>query len=74
MTPLAPQESAPGHAAGGAGTPEARARRNIDRLLTAAGWHLCGARDENLHATPGVAVREFCIAPRPGELAFALPA
>jgi len=39
-------------------TPEARARVKIDVMLTAAGW-VVQSRDElNLHAGPGVAVRE----------------
>ena len=39
--------------------PEQQARIEIDRLLTAAGWHVCGVRDVDLHAARGVAVREF---------------
>lgn len=39
-------------------TPEARARTKIDAMLGAAGW-VVQSRDElNLHAGPGVAVRE----------------
>ncbi|MBX3673101.1 MAG: DEAD/DEAH box helicase family protein [Burkholderiales bacterium] len=41
------------------GTPEAQARQEIDRLLEAAGWHVCDARAVNLHAARGVAIREF---------------
>ncbi len=37
---------------------EARARVLIDRQLEAAGWHVQDARDINLFAGPGVAVRE----------------
>ena len=40
-------------------TPEAHARQTIDALLTAAGWHVCGVVDVNIHAAVGVAVREF---------------
>ena len=39
-------------------TPEARARIKIDAMFSAAGW-VVQSRDElNLHAGPGVAVRE----------------
>ncbi|MGI9026527.1 MAG: hypothetical protein ACR2GP_13305 [Burkholderiaceae bacterium] len=40
-------------------TPEALARMEIDRLLQAGGWHVCGMRDANLYAALGVAIREF---------------
>ncbi len=43
-------------------TPEAQAREEIDRLLTAAGWHVCGVKDANIHAARGVAIREFALA------------
>ncbi|MEW5771094.1 MAG: DEAD/DEAH box helicase family protein [Pseudomonadota bacterium] len=43
--------------------PEAEARENIDKLLTAAGWHVCDAAAANIHAARGVAIREF---PLPG--------
>jgi type I restriction enzyme R subunit len=39
--------------------PEAQARENIDRLLIAAGWHVCDMTDANMHAAKGVAIREF---------------
>jgi type I restriction enzyme, R subunit len=39
--------------------PEAQARENIDRLLVAAGWHVCDMDDANIHAEQGVAIREF---------------
>ena len=42
--------------------PEQQARGNIDRLLQAAGWHVCDADVVNIHAL-GVAIREF---PLPG--------
>jgi type I restriction enzyme, R subunit len=38
---------------------EQRARENIDRLLTAAGWHVCDADKVNIHAARGMAIREF---------------
>ena len=38
---------------------ELEARGNIDRLLAAAGWHLCDATNANIHAARGVAIREF---------------
>lgn len=40
-------------------TPEAQARVQIDQLLQAAGWHVCHMADVDLHATQGVAIREF---------------
>jgi len=43
--------------------PEQQARGNIDRLLEAAGWHVCDAAAANIHAARGVAIREF---PLPG--------
>lgn len=61
MTYSAAQESSPGQTSGGGGTPEERARRNIERLLGAAGWHVCGVRDGNIHAARGVAIREFSL-------------
>jgi type I site-specific restriction endonuclease len=39
--------------------PEERARRDIDRLLTAAGWAVQDVAEANIHATRGVAIREF---------------
>lgn len=39
--------------------PEQLARGNIDRLLQAAGWHVCDAAAANIHAARGVAIREF---------------
>jgi type I restriction enzyme, R subunit len=42
--------------------PEAQARKEIDRLLQAAGWHVCGMKDANIHAKRGVALREFPLA------------
>ncbi len=40
-------------------TPELEARQNIDRLLIAAGWHVCDAANANIRAARGVAIREF---------------
>jgi type I site-specific restriction endonuclease len=40
-------------------TPEAVARENIDRQLTAAGWVVQSIPDLNLYAGRGVALREF---------------
>jgi len=39
--------------------PEAQARQDIDRKLTASGWLVQDRADLNLGAGPGVAVREF---------------
>ncbi len=39
--------------------PEQDARQEIDRLLTAAGWHVCSFKQANIHAARGVAIREF---------------
>ena len=40
-------------------TPEAKARQSIDALLEQAGWHVCDMADANIHASRGVALREF---------------
>ena len=40
-------------------TPEQRARTNIDRLLELSGWTVQDLAAMNVHATRGVAVREF---------------
>lgn len=40
-------------------TPEQKARRHIDHLLTRAGWVVQDYADMNVYAGPGVAVREF---------------
>lgn len=42
-----------------AGKPEERARAEIDRLLEAAGWSVQDVKAANIHATQGVALREF---------------
>ena len=39
--------------------PEEKARQNIDRLLTAAGWTIQDREQMNLGASQGVAVREY---------------
>jgi type I restriction enzyme, R subunit len=39
--------------------PEQIARKEIDRLLAAAGWHVCDMAQANIHAARGVALREF---------------
>ena len=39
--------------------PEERARAEIDRLLTAAGWLVRFMSEANIHAACGVAIREF---------------
>ncbi len=41
-----------------ASTPEARARQHIDAMLSKAGWLVQDRADVNLHAGPGIAVRE----------------
>ena len=40
-------------------TSEEHARKHIDALLLAAGWHICDVADANIHAAKGVAIREF---------------
>jgi hypothetical protein len=40
-------------------TPEQKARVSIDALLVQAGWHVCNVANANLHASSGVAIREF---------------
>ena len=40
-------------------TPEQQARQNIDALLQQAGWHVCDMANANIHASRGVALREF---------------
>lgn len=39
--------------------PEERARAEIDRLLAAAGWSVQSMSEANIHASRGVALREF---------------
>jgi type I restriction enzyme R subunit len=40
-------------------TPEQNARVSIDALLVAAGWHVCNVANAHIHASNGVAIREF---------------
>jgi type I restriction enzyme, R subunit len=47
-------------------TPEDRARENIDRLLTQAGWAVRDQSDANILAYPGVAIRNFTLKPGHG--------
>ena len=44
-------------------TPEQRARAKIDRLLEAAGWHVCGVSTPISTPRAGVAIREFPLNP-----------
>src|SRR5258705_9714318 len=53
-------------------SPEARARQNIDQLLTAAGWVVQSREDVNLAAGRGVAIREFPMKPGFGEADYLL--
>jgi type I restriction enzyme R subunit len=53
-------------------SPEARARKNIDQLLTAAGWVVQSREDVNLAAGRGVAIREFPMRPGFGEADYLL--
>jgi type I restriction enzyme R subunit len=53
-------------------SPEARARKNIDQLLTAAGWIVQSREDVNLGAGRGVAIREFPMKPGFGEADYLL--
>jgi type I restriction enzyme R subunit len=39
--------------------PEQQAREEIDRLLTQAGWRVADLAEANIHASRGVALREF---------------
>ena len=41
-----------------AATPEALARKDIDRLLIQADWQVCDYRQADIHAATGVAIRE----------------
>lgn len=44
-------------------SPEQRARQDIERLLTAAGWVVQDPSSAAIHAARGVAIREFPLAP-----------
>lgn len=41
--------------------PEQQAREEIDRLPVAAGWRVCDLAEANIHASRGVALREFSL-------------
>jgi type I restriction enzyme R subunit len=53
-------------------TPEARARQNIDRLLTEAGWIVQSRDETNITAGRGVAIREFPLKSGYGEADYLL--
>ena len=53
-------------------TPEALARIYIDQLLQAAGWQVHDLKQANIHATTGVAIREFPLNPGHGEADYLL--
>ncbi|MDQ7785651.1 MAG: type I restriction endonuclease [Desulfomonilaceae bacterium] len=38
---------------------ETAAREEIDQRLTAAGWYVCDLDEADIHAHPGLAIREF---------------
>ncbi|MEW6325038.1 MAG: type I restriction-modification enzyme R subunit C-terminal domain-containing protein [Nitrospirota bacterium] len=52
--------------------PEAQARKQIDDLLTKAGWVVQDVSEANLSAARGVAIREFPLAPGHGEADYLL--
>ena len=56
----------------GKGAPEAKAREQIDKLLTAAGWAVQDIKDANIHAARGVALREFPLNPGHGKADYLL--
>jgi type I restriction enzyme R subunit len=53
-------------------TPEARARQNIDHLLTEAGWIVQSRDETNITAGRGVAIREFPMKSGYGEADYLL--
>jgi type I restriction enzyme R subunit len=53
-------------------TPEAQARVRIDEMLTAAGWVVQDAKQVNLSAARGVAIREVVLAPPHGRADYLL--
>src|SRR6202158_829538 len=53
-------------------SPEARARKNIDQLLTTAGWVVQSRDEVNLAAGRGIAIREFPMKPGFGEADYLL--
>jgi type I restriction enzyme, R subunit len=54
------------------GTPEAKARENIDKQLTAAGWIVQSRDEANVMAGCGVAIREFPLKSGYGEADYML--
>jgi type I restriction enzyme R subunit len=40
-------------------TPEDKAREEIDRMLTIAGWHVCNYKESDIRAGTGVVIRDF---------------
>jgi len=46
--------------------PEEQAREQIDEMLSAAGWHVCDVDEADIHAHPGLAIREFPLKPGHG--------
>src|SRR6267143_5223492 len=53
-------------------SPEARARKNIDQLLTASDWVVQSREDVNLAAGRGIAIRQFPMKPGYGEADYLL--
>ena len=52
--------------------PETLARIHVDQLLQAAGWQVQDLKQANLHATKGVAIREFPLNPGHGHADYLL--
>jgi len=50
--------------------PEDRARLRIDQMLTECGWMVQHAKNANVHAGRGVAIREFALAPGHGRVDY----
>ena len=44
-------------------TPEQEARKEIDKLLALAGWHVCDYKAANIHAARGLAIRKILLNP-----------
>lgn len=53
-------------------SPEAKARENIDRMLTASGWIVQSRDEANVSAGRGVAIREFPLKSGYGEADYLL--
>jgi type I restriction enzyme R subunit len=53
-------------------TPEQKARIEIDRMLTEAGWLVFDFKEANIHAGRGVAIREFHLKSGHGEADYLL--